>query len=172
MAGLGCLALCSSFPFRLSCPRDFLCFVASLWHITVGQHFPSILYWGGIFLWWICLKQSQQTWLNEFMEQLWLCYVTWIVCLYRSPIVRVNPVLKNLIPDRGVTHMVFVMAACFARTKRLCNVLCLLSQELRHTCLLILQHLCSRCTLDNTLEPYIHSTVLSLWHTWTTINRV
>lgn len=58
------------------------------------------------------------------------CYVTWILRVYRSPIVCANPALKHLIPDRGVTHMVIVMAARFAGTHLLRNVLCLLSQKL------------------------------------------
>lgn len=77
------------------------------------------------------------------------CYVTWILCLYRSPIVCANPVLKHLIPDRGVTHMVIIMAVRFAGTRHLCNVLCLQSQKPGHTCLPILQPSCSRCMLDN-----------------------
>lgn len=108
------------------------------------------------------------------------CYVTWILRVYRSPIVCGNPVLKHLIPDRGVTHMVIVMAARFAGTRHLCNVLCLLSQKLGthlfadFTVFAFEVYVGQRVHRSHTrTEVYMPvSLLLSLWHTWCSIYGV
>lgn len=98
------------------------------------------------------------------------CYVTWILRAYRSPIVCENPVLKHLIPDRSVTHMVIITAACFAGTHHLCNVLSLLSQKHGHTYLMSLQCSCwcmlNKRSIGHRHKPIYFSSLLPLWHTW------
>lgn len=79
--------LCTLVPFPSSC-RVISSSLLSLffhWPTVVRSLFPSILSWDCRFQW--CFKQSQKTWLGEFMKQLWLGYVTSILYPYRSLIV-------------------------------------------------------------------------------------